>query len=221
MTTAGNRKDSAEFLSGKGRQATALYSFDKGRHYCIVDHGYCIKSVHSDTVYIDSVTIPSQISDTLEALAGASYLSTIDLSSGYWQVGVDPKDQHKTAFVSHRGLFEFCVLPFGLCNAPATFERLMEFVLAGLIGNSCLVYLDDIVIFSRTFEEHLEHLTEVFSRLKQANLNLLSASFSEKKSLTWGIRCPRMGSRLIQTRQKLLESTHPLKKSIYWVCVLL
>ena len=66
-----------------------------------------------------------------------------------------PDDQHKTAFASYRGLFEFKVLPFGLSNAPATFERLMEFVLAGLVGTSCLVYLDDIVIFSRTFEEHL------------------------------------------------------------------
>ena len=85
-------------------------------------------------------------------------------------MGVHPDDRHKTAFTSHRGLFEFHVLSFGLCNAPATFERLMEFVLAGLIGNSCLVYLDDIVIFSHTFGDHLAHLTEVFSRLKQASL---------------------------------------------------
>ena len=64
------------------------------------------------------------------------------------------------------------MLPFGLCNAPATYERLTEFVLAGLIGNSCLVYLDDIVIYLHTFEEYLAHLAEVFSRLEQANLKL-------------------------------------------------
>ena len=72
----------------------------------------------------------------------------------------------------HRGLFEFRVLPFGLCNAPAIFERLMEFVLAGLVGTSCLVYLDDIVIFSRTFEDHISRLTDVLTRLRQANLKL-------------------------------------------------
>ena len=96
----------------------------------------------------------------------------MDLSSGYWQVGVHSNDQHKTAFTSHRGLFKFRVLPFGLCNAPATFERLMKFVLAGLIGTSCLVYPDDIVIYSRTFEEHISHLTEVLMRLRQAGLKL-------------------------------------------------
>jgi hypothetical protein len=74
--------------------------------------------------------------------------STLDLTSGYWQVGMHPNDQHKTAFASHRGLFEFKVLPFGLCNAPAMFERFMGFVLAGLVGTSCLVYLDDKVVFS-------------------------------------------------------------------------
>lgn len=119
----------------------------------------------------DAYPLP-HIADTLEALSGAKYFSTMDLSSGYWQVGVHPDDQHKTAFTSHRGLFEFRVLPFGLCNAPATFERLMEFVLAGLIGTSCLVYLDDIVVFSRTFEEHISRLTEVLTRLRQAGLKL-------------------------------------------------
>ena len=125
--------------------------------------------------YFPAPTTQNPIADTLEALSGSKYFSTMDLSSGYWQVGMHPKDQYKMAFTSHRGLFEFRVLPFGLCNAPATFERLMEFVLAGLIGTSCLVYLDDIVIFSRTFEEHLSRLTEVLTRLRQAGLKLKPA----------------------------------------------
>ena len=96
----------------------------------------------------------------------------MDLASGYWQVGMHPEDQHQPAFASHRVLSEFKVLPFGLCSAPETFERLVEFVLAGLIGTSCLVYLDDILIFSRTFEEHLVRLCEVLCRLKDAGLKI-------------------------------------------------
>ena len=133
---------------------------------------FCVDYRRLNSVTIkDAYPLP-QISDTLESLAGAKFFSTLDLASGYWQVGMHPDDQHKTAFASHRGLFEFKVLPFGLCNAPATFERLMEFVLAGLIGTSCLVYLDDIVIFSRTFEEHLARLREVLCRLRDAGLKV-------------------------------------------------
>ena len=121
----------------------------------------------------DAYPLP-HIADTLEALKESKYFSTMDLSSGYWQVSVDPNNQHKTAFTSHKGFFEFRVLPFGLCNAPVMFERLMEFVLASLIGTSCLVYLDDIAIFSRTFEERISCQTEVLTRLRQAGLKLKS-----------------------------------------------
>ena len=138
---------------------------DGGIRFC-VDY----RQLNSVTIK-DAYPLP-QISDTLESLAGAKFFSTLDLASGYWQVGMHPDDQHKTAFASHRGLFEFKVLPFGLCNAPATFERLMEFALAGLIGTSCLVYLDDIVVFSRTFEEHLARLREVLYRLRDAGLKV-------------------------------------------------
>ena len=85
---------------------------------------------------------------------------------------MDPQDAEKTAFATHRGLFQFRVMPFGLCNAPATFERLMEFVLAGLQWSKCLVYLDDIIVYSKTFEEHLQHLREVFQRLREVGLKL-------------------------------------------------
>lgn len=106
-----------------------------------------------------------RIDETLDALAGAK----VDLASGYWQVEVDVADREKTAFTTRHGLFEFQVMPFGLCNAPGTFQRLMEFVLASL---QCLVYLDDVIVDGRDFEEHLERLREVFHRFRQAGLKL-------------------------------------------------
>ena len=93
----------------------------------------------------DSYPLP-RIDDTLDTLAGMTWFSTLDLKSGYWQVELDPQDKEKTAFTTGRGLWQFKVMPFGLCNAPATFERLMEQVLANLPLQTALVYLDDILI---------------------------------------------------------------------------
>ena len=113
-----------------------------------------------------------RIDDTLDSLARQQYFTTLDLAFGYWQVGMDGQSQEKTAFITHSGLYEFRVMPFGLCNAPATFQRLMEVVLQGLVHKSCLVYLDDILVIGRTFTEHLNNLVKVFSRLRQAGLHL-------------------------------------------------
>ena len=104
----------------------------------------------------DSQPLP-RIDDTLDALLGAKWFSTLDLKSGFWQVGVDNKDRPKTSFsIQGSGLWKFKVMPFGLCNSPATFERLMERVLSNLTWKKCLVYLDDIIVFSKTFDEHIE-----------------------------------------------------------------
>ena len=86
----------------------------------------------------------------LDVLAGSSLFSTRDLASGYWQVGVEECDREKSAFAAPFGLFQFKVMPFTLFNAPATFQWLMELVLAGLHWSVCLVYLDDIIIFSKS-----------------------------------------------------------------------
>ena len=107
-----------------------------------------------------------------DALGGAKFFSTIDLASSYWQVEVDPQDREKTAFVVPQGLFEYRIMSFGLTGAPGTFQCLMESVLAGLQWSTCLVYLDDIIVFSSTFEEHLCRLKEVFTRLREAGLKL-------------------------------------------------
>ena len=119
----------------------------------------------------DSYPIPN-ITDCIDSLSGSKWFSTLDLASGYWQCEVAEDDRHKTAFTTHKGLFQFKVLPFGLTNAPATFERLMERVLNGLQWERCLIYLDDVICFGKTFEEASENLERVFSRLRAASLTL-------------------------------------------------
>ena len=120
----------------------------------------------------DAHPIP-RIDDLLDALHGARWFSTLDLKSGYWQVPIQEQDKEKTAFHTSSGqLFEFNQVPFGLCNAPATFSRLMDRVLAGLHWETCLFYLDDIIVFVATWEEHLARLQQVFERLRHAQLKL-------------------------------------------------
>ena len=95
----------------------------------------------------DRYPIP-RVDDSLDLLAGHQYFTCLDLQSGYWQLPVAPEDIEKTAFIIPVGLFEFTVMPFGLCNAPSTFQRAMDAVLAGLKWQTCIVYLDDVLIFS-------------------------------------------------------------------------
>lgn len=122
----------------------------------------------------DAYPLP-RIDDALDSLANASWFSTLDLVSGYWQVEIDPKDKPKTTFITRQGLYEFNVLSFGLCNAPSTFQRLMDLVLADLQWSTCLVYLDDIIVFGRSFEEHLQRLDVVLGKLEGANLKVKPA----------------------------------------------
>ncbi|PIK60135.1 Retrovirus-related Pol polyprotein from transposon [Apostichopus japonicus] len=125
----------------------------------------------NDVTEKDSYPLP-RIDDTLDTLSGAKWFSTLDLASGYWQVEVQERDRPKTAFVTGSGLFQFKVLPFGLCNAPATFERLMERVLKGLQWQTCLLYLDDVIVYGDSFEKTLKRLAGVFQRLREAKLKL-------------------------------------------------
>ncbi len=119
----------------------------------------------------DAYPLP-RIDDTLDALRGSRYFSTLDLYSGYWQVEMDEQDIDKTAFVTRQGLFQFTVMPFGLCNAPATFERLMELVLKDLNWKVCLIYLDDIIVYTAGFYSALDRLKMVWKRIREANLKL-------------------------------------------------
>ena len=113
-----------------------------------------------------------RIDTSLDALAGSSWFSTLDLRSGYFQVLLDPEDLHKSSFITRSGCWKFKVLPMGMCNSSATFQRLMNLVLDGLTYSSCLVYLDDIVIMSSTIDEHYQRLGQVFERIRAAKLKL-------------------------------------------------
>ena len=125
----------------------------------------------NDVTRKDAYPLP-WIDDTLNALHGSQYFSTLDLYSRYWQVEIDQQDINKTAFVTRQGLFWFTVMSFRLCNAPATFERLMELVLKDLNWKVCLIYLDNITVYGAGFYPALDRLEMVWRRIQEANLKL-------------------------------------------------
>ncbi|KAE8989114.1 hypothetical protein PF011_g18907 [Phytophthora fragariae] len=114
-----------------------------------------------------------RMDETLEALGGALLFRTLDLKAGYWQIRVAEKDKAKTAFTTQQGLYQFVRMPFGLTNAPSTFQRMMNSVLRGLTWTTCLVYLDDIVVYTRGgIQQHILELACVLERLAVAGLTL-------------------------------------------------
>ena len=119
----------------------------------------------------DAYPLP-HIGDTLDALSGSRWFSCLDMSAGFNQVEMEEGSKEYTAFNTHKGLFQYKVLPFGLCNSPPTFQRLMELVLGGLLFERCLVYIDDVVVIGKTEEEALENLRVVLLKFKEANLKL-------------------------------------------------
>ena len=125
----------------------------------------------NDCTIKDAYPLPL-IQDIFDSMQGASVFSTLDLKSGYWQVDMAEEDIPKTAFICHRGLYEFVRLPFGLSNAPSQFQRIMNYVLRDYIGRTCLVYIDDIVVFSTTKEEHRRHLQEILDVINESGMTL-------------------------------------------------
>ena len=133
---------------------------------------YCLdfRDLNSKTVK-DSFPLPN-IDDCLATLSGSWYFSTLDLTSGFYQIKLNEEDRKKTAFVTKYGLFEHTRMPMGLCNSPATFQRAMQLVLRGLTWKEVLAYLDDVNVLGKTFEDHLYNLKQVFDRFRYYNLKL-------------------------------------------------
>lgn len=119
----------------------------------------------------DAYPLPN-IDEILDQLGNARYFSAFDLASGFHQIGMNSKDIPKTAFSTPDGHYEYTRMPFGLKNAPPTFQRMMNKGLKGLIGNSCFVYIDDIIVYGKTIEEHNKNLRILFERLRQVGLKL-------------------------------------------------
>jgi len=111
-----------------------------------------------------------KIDEVFDQLGGAAYFSALDLTSGYWQIPMHPDDKEKTAFRTRDGLFEWNVMPFGLSNAPGSFQRDMEYVLSSVLWKCALVYIDDIIIYSESWEQHLSDLKEVLMALDAVNM---------------------------------------------------
>ena len=113
-----------------------------------------------------------RIQDCLDAVAGSQLFSTFDLTSGYFQIPLKKEDIPKNAFVCKYGHFEMTRMPFGLNNSASTFQRIMELALQGLQWITGLIYIDDIIVFGRNFDEHLARVAQVLDRLKEAGLKL-------------------------------------------------
>ena len=133
---------------------------------------------------VNGVTKPDcyplpRIDDCVDNVGCAKYVTKLDLLKGYWQVPLTPRAQVISAFVTPDAFLEYTVMPFGVRNAPATFQRLVNTVLSGLSG--CEAYFDDIVVYSKTWEEHIQQLRVVFGRLSEANLtlNLANCEFGQ------------------------------------------
>lgn len=153
-----------------------------------------------------------RIDDLLEKLGKAQFITTIDLCKGYWQVPLHPSCREYTAFRTPTGLYHYTVLPFGLHGAPATFQRLMDCVLKECIGHAA-AYLDDVVIYSESWEDHMTHLQDVLTRLEMAGLTINS------KKCMWAQREVKylgylIGNGLVKPQVEKLEAIQRIPKPV-------
>jgi len=119
----------------------------------------------------DSYPLP-RMDECIDSLCEATIFSTLDCNAGYWQVAIAPEDREKTAFVCHEGAYQYKRMPFGLTNAPATFQWALDIILSGVKWQSCLIYLDDVLMYSKTEEEHIGHVDHVLRLPREANVTL-------------------------------------------------
>ena len=142
----------------------------------------------NDVTRKDAYPIP-EMKDILDKLHGSEYFSTLDGASANWSILIKETDREKTAFVSPRGEFEFCVMPFGLCNAPSTYQRMIDLALKD--APQSLPYIDDTLTFPNSFDDHLKHLRVVLQCYRSANLQLRidKCRFGYRETEFWDIYC--------------------------------
>jgi len=119
----------------------------------------------------DSYPLP-RMDECIDSLCEATIFSTLDCNACYWQVAIAPEDREKTAFVCQEGAYQYKRMPFGLTNAPATFQRSLHIMLSGVKWQSCLIYLDDVIVYSKTEEEHVGHVDRVMRLLRDTGVTL-------------------------------------------------
>lgn len=167
---------------------------------------FCIDYRQLNAKTVKDVYPLPRIDETIESLHGARRFTSLDLHSGYWQIPVAEADRDKTGFVTRKGLFRFVHMPFGLSNTPGTFQRVMDAVLRGLTWQSCLVYLDDIIVFSRgDMARHVVELAAVLERLSVAGLSVKAkkCSFAARRLEYLG---HELGEDGIKPMQSLVDS---------------
>ena len=133
---------------------------------------FCVdyRRLNAKTV-ADAYPLP-RIDDCLDSLGDAQIFTTLDCNAGYWQVPVAPEDRDKTTFRSYLGTYRYTRMPFGLRNAPATFQRALDIILSGIRWQTCLIYLNDVIVFSKDAETHLRHVDEVLRLLRETSVTL-------------------------------------------------
>jgi hypothetical protein len=160
----------------------------------------------------NSSSLP-RIDECLERLSGARYFTSLDLRSGYHQIRIAPEDVEKTAFNTRYGQYSWLVLPMGLCNSPPVFQSLMNKVLADCIDKTALVYLDDILIYSKTMEEHKQHVRHVLKLLQKEKLvaNLKKCEFGKKELTFVGFHISSAGIAPSPEKVKVLKEWPRMK----------
>ena len=168
-----------------------------------------LRKVNSVTVK-DRYPLP-RIEDIFDALGGTTIYSTLDLKSGYWQLPIREEDREKTAFVCHKGQYEYNRVPFGLANAPAVFQRTMHKILAPVIGKSAFVYIDDVIIYSANRAEHAKHCNDVFELLEKHQITLKRAKcrFGEPEVEILGFLISKDGIKPIPSKTEAILDLSP------------
>ena len=133
---------------------------------------FCVEYRKLNAITVrDAYPLPC-MDECIDSLGDATVFTTLDCNSGYWQVEIAEEDHDKATFASHSRLYRFLRMPFGLQNAPATFQRAVDIILSGVKWKTALVYLDDVIVYSRTVTEHMAHVREILQLLHTAGMSL-------------------------------------------------